>query len=329
VELARSHQDLAGSAFCVAFEDEPVAERKNRWLLNLVLILATVGLLGVSMVPLLTSAFNNNSPQPGSGPNVAQSPEAKKAEIEAQAKGYEEVVKREPGNVTALRGLLEARLKLNDIKGAIEPLEKLAKLSPETTEYSILLAQAKQQLDDREGAAQVYRDILKTKQGDLGALSGLSDLLIKQNRPEAAIGLLQDTIKQAPTVNKTQPNSVDVTAVQVLLGKVFATQKRFDEALSVFDEAMKVNPNDFQPVVYKALVLKEQGRGDEATQLFNKASSLAPAQYKDQINQLAAAPSPGASPTAAPSGAPAPSVPVPNASPAAPAPANTAPVPKP
>jgi tetratricopeptide (TPR) repeat protein len=300
-----------------------VAERKNRWLLNLVLILATVGLLGVSMVPLLTSAFNSpSSPQPGNSPNVAQSPEAKKAEAEAQAKGYEEVVKREPENITALRGLLEARLRLNDIKGAIEPLEKLAKLNPNTTEYSILLAQAKQQLDDREGAAQVYRDILKTKQGDLGALSGLSDLLIKQNRPEAAIGLLQDTVKQAPTVNKAQPNSVDVTAVQVLLGKVFATQKRFDESLNVFDEAIKSNPNDFQPVLYKALVMKEQGRGDEATQLFNKASSLAPAQYKDQINQLASAPSPGASPAAAPSG-----VPAPNASPAVPAPANSAPAP--
>ncbi len=307
-----------------------MAERKNRWLLNVVLILATVGLIGVSMVPLLTSAFNSPAPNKAN-PTVAQSPEAKKAEVEAQAKGYEEVVKREPDNITALRGLLEARLKLNDVKGAIEPLEKLAKLNPDSSEYSILLAQAKQQIDDREGAAQVYRDLLSKKQGDLGALGGLSDLLIKQNRPEAAIGLLQDTIKQAPTVNKAKPNSVDVTAVQVLLGKVFATQKRFDESLNVFNEAMRSNPNDFQPVLYKALVLKEQGRTDESTQLFSKAASLAPAQYKDQINQLAANPSPGA----APSGAPAPT----NAAPSAPAPtvenspqaapANSAPAPKP
>lgn len=289
-----------------------MSERKNRWLLNTVLILATVGLIGVSMVPLLSSTFSSTA-QPKTSPSAAQSPEAQKADIEAQARGYEEVVKREPDNQTALRGLLEARLKLNDVKGAIEPLEKLAKLNPESTEYGVLLAQAKQQTDDREGAAQAYRDILKTKPGDLGALSGLADLLIKQQRPEAAIGLLQDTIKQAPTANKAQPNSVDVTAVQVLLGKVFATQKRFDESLNVFNEAMQSNPNDFQPVLYKAMVLKEQGRNDDAAPLFTKAASLAPAHYKDQINQLASNPSPGASPSAAPaSPAPAENSPAPS-----------------
>lgn len=265
--------------------------RKNRWLLNLVLIVATVGLLGVTMLPLVTSAISSNqSNKPNPSPSQAATPQ--KADIEAQARGYEEVLKREPENTTALRGLLEARLKLNDIKGVIDPLEKLAKLNPNMTEYGVLLAQAKQQLNDPEGAAQAYRNILQAKPGDLNALAGISDLLIKQQRPEAAIGLLQDTLKQAPTANKAQPNSVDSTAVQVLLGKVFASQKRYDEALTTFDEASKTNANDFQPVLYKALVLKEQGKTDEAKPLFDKAASLAPAQFKDQITRLSTAQSP-------------------------------------
>lgn len=265
--------------------------RKNRWLLNLVLIVATVGLLGVTMLPLVTSAISSNqSNKPNPSPSQAATPQ--KADIEAQARGYEEVLKREPENTTALRGLLEARLKLNDIKGVIDPLEKLAKLNPNMTEYGVLLAQAKQQLNDPEGAAQAYRNILQSKPGDLNALAGISDLLIKQQRPEAAIGLLQDTLKQSPTANKAQPNSVDSTAVQVLLGKVFASQKRYDEALTTFDEASKTNANDFQPVLYKALVLKEQGKTDEAKPLFDKAASLAPAQFKDQITRLSTAQSP-------------------------------------
>ncbi|GAP99146.1 tetratricopeptide repeat protein [Leptolyngbya sp. NIES-2104] len=259
--------------------------RKNRWLLNIVLIVATVGLLGVTMLPLITSAFTNpqaNKPSPS--PSEAATPQ--KADVEARARGYEEVLKREPENPTALRGLLEARLQLGDVKGVIDPLEKLAKLNPNQTEYGVLLAQAKQQLNDPEGAAQAYRSILQSKPGDVSALAGLSDLLIKQQRPEAAIGLLQDTIKQAPTANKSQPNSVDVTAVQVLLGKVFASQKRYDDALVAFDDAANSNANDFQPVLYKALVLKEQGKKDEAKPLFDKAISLAPAQFKDQITRL-------------------------------------------
>ncbi|MEP0918646.1 tetratricopeptide repeat protein [Leptolyngbya sp. DQ-M1] len=279
--------------------------RKNRWLLNLVLIVATVGLLGVTMLPLITSAFSNNPQANKPSPNPSQTATPQKADIEAQARGYEEVLKREPDNATALRGLVEARLQLNDVKGVVSPLEKLAKLNPNMTEYSVLLAQAKQQLNDPEGAAQAYRSILQSKPGDLNALAGLSDLLIKQQRPEAAIGLLQDTIKQAPTANKTQANSVDSTAVQVLLGKVFASQKRYDDALATFDEAAKTNANDFQPVLYKALVLKEQGKNDEAKPLFDKAASLAPAQFKDQITRLSTtqpAPPNAVSPTTPPTG---------------------------
>lgn len=276
-----------------------MAEKRNRWVLNIILIVATVGLLGVSMLPLISTTFGTNA-QSKPSPNSSPAAGAASADVEAQARGYEEVLKREPDNQTALRGLLEARLRLNDIKGSVEPLEKLAKLNPNMTEYGVLLAQAKQQLGDREGAAQVYRSILQSKPGDLSALAGLSDLLVKQQRPEAAIGLLQDTLKQAPVANKNQTGSVDVTAVQVLLGKVFASQKRFEEALKVFDDAAKTNTNDFQPVLYKALVLKEQGKSDDAKPLFSKALSLAPAQYKDQINRLSsnASPSPSASPNA-------------------------------
>lgn len=286
-----------------------MAEKRNRWLLNIVLIIATLGLLGVSIIPLVASTFNNPQ-QTKATPSPTQSIEAKKADIEAQARGYEEVLKREPDNQTALRGLLEARLRLNDVKGAIEPLEKLAKASPTTTEYGVLLAQAKQQTGDLEGSAQAYRNILNTKPGDLNALQGLAGLLIEQKRPEAAIGLLQDTLKSAPQANKTQVGSVDTTAIQVLLGKVYASQKRYDEALNVFDEAIKANKQDFQPVFYKALVLKEQGKKDEAKPLFDSAASLAPAQFKDQIQRAASdappvgAGVPSAAPTTGTEGAP-------------------------
>jgi tetratricopeptide (TPR) repeat protein len=295
-------------------------KRKNRWLLNVVLIIATVGLLGVSIIPLIASTLNTPAQQAKATPSPVQSIEAKKADVEAQARGYEEVLKREPDNQTALRGLLEAKLRLNDVKGAIDPLERLAKANPTQTEFSVLLAQAKQQTGDLEGSAQAYRNILNTKPGDLNALQGLAGLLIEQKRPEAAIGLLQDTLKNAPQLNKTQAGSADTTAIQVLLGKVFASQKRFDEALNVFDEAIKTNKQDFQPVFYKALVLKEQGKKDEAKPLFETAISLAPAKYKDQIQQASSdAPPkvtmPGAAPASPGAESPAPVTPQSEASP--------------
>lgn len=296
----------------VEFRGRFVTEKRNRWIINVVLVLAVIAFVGFSLIPLIDAALKENRSQPvaGTTPSPSASAAPKKEELEAQAKGYELVLQREPENQTALRGLLEAKLGLGDVKGAIAPLEKLSKLNPAETDYAVLLAQAKQQTNDLEGAAQAYRDILKTKPGDRNALQGLTNLLLQQKRPEAAVGLLQDTIKTAPQANKIQPNSIDVASVQVILGQVYASQKRFDEAIAVFDEAAKSNKQDFRPVLGKALILKDQGKTDAAKPLFTSAAALAPAQYKDQINQLATAPAPGATPTAVPTPAPS-SSPVP------------------
>ena len=302
-----------------------VAEKRNRWVVSIVMGLAFFAFVGISIAPLLGGLFQvptasnaSNSPSP----TTSATPGAKREELEAQAKGYELVLQREPENPTALRGLLETKLALNDIKGAIAPLEKLVKLNPNESLYAVLLAQAQQQTGDREGAAQTYRTILTNRPGDIDALNGLVGLLLQQNRPEAAIGLLQDTLKQATEANKAQPNSIDTPSVQVLLGGVYASQKRYDEAIAIYDEAAKTNQQDFRPVYGKAVVLKEQGKFDAAKPLFTKAEELAPAKYKDQIKQMAA--NPTASPVPATPAPPQGTAPAPATSPT-PAPAPAAP----
>ncbi|MEG4488616.1 tetratricopeptide repeat protein [Microcoleus sp. D2_18a_B4] len=291
---------------------------KRRGLITVVVVLSLIAFLGFSLVPILNSILQASQAQSRSTPTptqTAQSGEKQSELLQAQARGYELVLQREPDNVTALRGLLQVRLELisqgvGDIKDAIAPLEKLAALNPETTEYGILLAQAKERTGDREGAAQAYRSILASKPGEIKALQGLVNLLLVQQRPEAAIGLLQDTLKAAPAANLAKPESVDVTSVQLILGQVYAVQKRYEEAIAIYDESAKANPKDFRPTLGKAIVLKEQGKTDEAKTLFDRATELAPPNYKDQINQLASgtpSPSPAAaSPSPEPAASPSP-----------------------
>jgi tetratricopeptide (TPR) repeat protein len=276
------------------------------WIVKLILALAVLTFVGISLVPLF-SAFNNtqasNQNNPSAGGNLA-SPD-QKTKLQDEARGYQLVLQREPENQTALKGLLQARLQLlslneGNIQGVIEPLEKLAKLNPEQTEYAVLLAQAKQQMGDKEGAAQAYRSILTSQPGDLKALQGMVSLLVSQKRPEAAIGLLQDTLSAAPQVNKNQPGSIDTIAVQILLGTVHAEEKRYPQAVAAYDQAIKNDPKDFRPVLAKAMLFKQQGKVTEAKPLFDSALALAPAQYKDQINQAAQTtptPTPATTPT--------------------------------
>ena len=281
-----------------------MSKGRNKWFVKIVLIVAVIALVGGSMVPII-AAFNE-SQSGNTASSTGNSASNQKSKLEDAVRGYEQVLQREPENQTALIGLLENRLQLlrlgqGDIKGVITPLEKLSKLNPEETRYAVLLAQAKQQIGDKEGAATAYRTVLETKPGDLPALQGMVALLLEQKRPEAAIGLLEESLDKAEKANKIESGSVDTTAVQVLLGNVYAKEKRYAQALSTYDKVIKNDSKDFRPVLAKAMVLKDQGKTEEAQPLFDKAASLAPAQYKDEINRQATTATPTPEVSASPS----------------------------
>jgi tetratricopeptide (TPR) repeat protein len=293
-----------------------VSESRNRWIVRVVLAFAVVAFLGVSIMPILTAINKPESSaqnQPVGDNKLSSS--AQKSKLEDQVRGYELVLQKDAENQTALKGLLQARLELlsqksqgevkpADIQAVIEPLEKLAKLNPQKSEYGVLLAQAKQQIGDKEGAAQTYRTILTTKPGDLKALQGMVNLQLSEKRPEAAIGLLQESLAAAAQANTIQPGSVDIVAVQVLLGSVYAFAKNDTQAIYAYDQAIKKDAQDFRPVLAKAMLFKQQGKLDEAKPLFDSATALAPAQYKDEINKAAAAPTATPTPTSSPTANP-------------------------
>ncbi|MCT7955879.1 tetratricopeptide repeat protein [Laspinema palackyanum] len=286
-----------------------MTEKLGRWKLY-VLILGLVAFVGIGLAPIITPIVNGvMGAAQTTGSNTAATPtttpNSQQGDLEAQARGYELVVQREPNNETALRGLLETRLKLQDIPGAIAALEKLVAINPERTDYAVLLAQGKQQIGDRDGASTVYRSILETQPGNINALQGYVNLLLLESRPEAAIGLLEDTLKTAPQANQIQPGSIDVVSVQVILGQVYADQQRYDEAIAVYDEAMKAEPEDFRPIYAKAIVWQNQGKLAEAKPLFETAAQLAPPQYRDQIQQQAQQIPPAVPATPQPEAAPA------------------------
>ncbi|WP_009631970.1 tetratricopeptide repeat protein [Synechocystis sp. PCC 7509] len=317
-----------------------MSQPRNRWLINIILVVAAIALVGASMLPLLTSTIEQSQPPTATPlPSGQTALTDQKSQLADQARGFELVLQREPENLTALQGLADARIKLGDIKGAIPSIEKLAALNPTQTQYALLLAQAKVRTGDIEGGQNAYRSILKTKPGDNLALQGLVLTLLQQQRADEAIALLQDTLNQA---NKSKDARVDTTSVQLLLGEVYANQKRYDEAIatydraiaanqqdvrpflakgsvlavqkrydeaiSLYDRAISVDNKDFRPVLAKASVFKEQGKNDLAKPLFATAATLAPPEYKAQIQQLAqASPTPSiALPSTAPSATPSP-----------------------
>ena len=90
------------------------------------------------MVSLFSSGLSSQHQQKPVAAAVSQ-----ESLLAAQERGYETVLRREPQNQTALEGLANVRLEMNNKLGAIEPLEKLVKLNPGRADYQALLEQAK------------------------------------------------------------------------------------------------------------------------------------------------------------------------------------------
>jgi len=271
-----------------------VSQSSRRWLIQAVLVVAVLSFLGFSIVPIY-SAIRDAAPT-ASG-SASPSPAANQSQLLSQEQGYETVLAREPNNPTALEGLLQIRLQkiqagTGEVKDVIDPLQKLVELSPERAEYRILLAEAQQQVGSPEAAAENFQTVLDQQPGNLEALRGLVRLQLQDQRPEAAISLLEETL----AAGQDQSQGIDIPQVQLVLAEVYASQQQYDQALSLYDRMIEADAQDFRPVLGKALALRAQGDTAAAQSAFNSAVALAPAQFKEQVKQIAAQPQTPAAP---------------------------------
>ena len=257
-------------------------KKRNRWI-YLVMGVMLFSLITVSALPLVGSVVEGQQFAKNPNNELITLSQQELTKLEAEASGYEKVLSREPNNDTALNGLLKIRLQQKDIKAAIAPLDKLAQLHPEQTEYITLLAQAKQQIADYEGAAAAYNQILAEHPGDLYALGGITNLYLIQELPERAIALLKKTIKLATTDDSPIATAIDKEAVELMLGELYSNQERYGEAIALYDELAQGDQDDFRPILAKALVLEKKGDLKAAQPVLEKAYVAAPEKYKDQI----------------------------------------------
>ena len=289
-----------------SFRVNIVTQRTARqWIINGVLIVVTLSFLGVSIAPLIGGLFSSPNPQAANNANANTSEQDR---IKIQIEGFEAVLKSDPKNQTALIGLVNLRNQLGKAKETIEPLQTLADTFPDQPEYRMTLARTYIELKDPKNALAEYRKILTTKPGFIPAIQSIVSIELTDKRPEAAIGILQDTLKTAETANKVQANTVDTGSVRWILGEVYRQDNRIDEAIATYDQMIKESAKDFRPYVGKAQLRQIQGKEDEAKKLFDKGLELAPAEFKDEVKRLAALSpqkAPFTNPTQTPSSPPA------------------------
>ncbi|MGB3640440.1 MAG: tetratricopeptide repeat protein [Rivularia sp. (in: cyanobacteria)] len=111
--------------------------KKRQKLIILISMVSFFGSTVMAAIPAIQEVFQQE--------NVPQAASVEST-LKQQEKGFELVLQREPNNQVALDGLLQVRLELNDIPGAIETLEKLVKLNPGREDYKIGLENLKKEV---------------------------------------------------------------------------------------------------------------------------------------------------------------------------------------
>ncbi|HHP7229541.1 MAG TPA: tetratricopeptide repeat protein [Xenococcaceae cyanobacterium] len=133
----------------------------NRKVLQRVLVLLFgAAFVGSTVFMLAGSLLRRQASTPVADTPVAtEVPEANTqasltARLEAQAVGYEKLLEKEPENTTILTNLVQIKLEMGDLEGAVDPLTKLVKLQPERPELAAILNEIETRLAEPPSPSQ-------------------------------------------------------------------------------------------------------------------------------------------------------------------------------
>lgn len=124
---------LSGEEYVVARRKQIERRQRLVTIVSVISFFSSIVFAGVSTLKQATS-----DPKP---PTISV-----ESSLQQQAQGFELVLKREPENQMALEGLARIRLRLKDVQGSIQPLEKLVKLHPDRKDYKVVLEHVKKQV---------------------------------------------------------------------------------------------------------------------------------------------------------------------------------------
>lgn len=128
-----------------------------------------------------------------------------------------------------------------------------------------------------EKAVECYRTALKIEPRFQNGLLNLSNSLLRLNRPKESLDSTMELIKLDQTATSKPP-------VAFTLGLGLAGVGRFDEAVSVFREILKVLPHDVQTRKAIGLVYLQTGLPHRALEHFERATAVVPGD--PQLHQL-------------------------------------------
>ena len=138
--------------------------------------------------------------------------------------------------------------------------------NPRDWRWSLLLARVQLGQGDRQAAAITLKrlETLHPNRLQVIALSGL--LSVESRRPQAAVDQVNRQFKQSASTQRL--------ALGLLLADLHRLNGDLPASESLYEQLIKNNPNRIEPLMALALLKRDQGQGDQAIALLNRAARL-------------------------------------------------------
>ncbi|MCU0966083.1 MAG: PEP-CTERM system TPR-repeat protein PrsT, partial [Burkholderiaceae bacterium] len=163
--------------------------------------------------------------------------------------------------------LIAARLRSNDIPGALKAIDALEKKQPDNPVAHTLRGSALMQKKDTAGATASFEKALKIDPQFYAATAGLASIELAAGRPEGAQKRFEDLLKLDPK------NTRALLGLAELKARTGGTK---EEVTAAITQAVKANPGEAGPRVLLVNQLLAQGDAKAALAAAQEASAALP-----------------------------------------------------
>ncbi len=160
-------------------------------------------------------------------------------------------------------------MELESWEAAKAALEKALEVDPNMARAHYKLGQVAERLDDQQSALQHYTDAISKGPRFLEAYSALGRLYADLGFLDESVQVLQGALQVA------QEGSTEEGNVHHLLGTVFQQQRKFDEAVVEFREALNIEPGNRDALFSLGWTYALQQEREEARRYLKKYVDIA------------------------------------------------------
>lgn len=156
----------------------------------------------------------------------------------------------------------------SDPKKALEAYEKVKQLQPNDAEPHLAAAMIAENAKDLATAEREYQSAARLDPKSLEAAAGLANIYMESKRPEEAEGALRKYLALLASNGDQAAAASQVASAHTQLGRVLLDLHRRDEAITEFEEALKLQPGDAKASQQLAWMYLQDKQYDKAEAQF-------------------------------------------------------------